>query len=249
MKTARSISPTAARRLALVRQRLAGSRPTADSEGIMDVMRDLRYLQVDPMRVVAPSHLLVLWSRLGQYDPSLVDKLLWEERTLLEDWAQATSIVLTEDYPIFRALKSGFAAGNSAWAKKIRAWMKKNRKFKDYILKELGRRGPLFSDQFEDRAVEDWKSSGWTAGRNVDMMLSLLKAQGEVMVTGRVGNQRRWDLTEHFLPEWTPREQLSDYELSRRVTQLSLRALGVATARCINQHFIRGCYPELESML
>lgn len=238
-----------ARRLAIVRQRLAGPRPSADSGGIMGVMRDLRYLQVDPMRVVAPSHLLVLWSRLGQYDPSLVDKLLWDERRLFEDWAQATSIVLTEDYPIFSALKRGFATGDSAWARKIRDWMEKNNKFKEYILGKLGRRGPLLSGQFKDRAVENWSSSGWTAGRNIDMMLFFLKAQGKVMVAGRVGNQRLWDLTEHFLPEWTPREQLSDRELSRRVTQKSLRALGVATASHIKQHFVRGCYSELESVL
>jgi len=60
----------------------------------MDVMQNLRYLQIDPMRVVALSHLLVLWSRIGPYDPSLVDILLWKERRLIDDWAQATSIVL-----------------------------------------------------------------------------------------------------------------------------------------------------------
>lgn len=78
----------------------------------MDVMRDIRYLQLDPMTIVAPSHTLVLWSRQGPYDVSHLEKLLWKERRLFEDWAQATSIVLTEDYPIFETLKRGFASGN-----------------------------------------------------------------------------------------------------------------------------------------
>jgi len=56
----------------------------------MDVMRDIRYLQLDPMTIVAPSHTLVLWSRLGPYDVSHLEKLLWKERRLFEDWAQAT---------------------------------------------------------------------------------------------------------------------------------------------------------------
>jgi hypothetical protein len=249
MKSVRTISPAVARRLAIKRQHLANSRPRADSEGVMDVMRDLRYLQVDPMRVVAPSHLLVLWSRLGRYDTRLVDRLLWEDRRLFEDWAQATSIVLTEDYPIFKALKHGFAAGDSSWARKIRDWMEKNREFRDYILEELDLRGPLLSSQFEDKAVLGWSSSGWTTGRNVDMMLSFLKAQGRVMVAGRTGNQRLWDLTEHFLPEWTPKEELSDREVVRRAAQLSLRALGVAKVKHIERHFIRGCYSELEGVL
>lgn len=153
------------------------------------------------MRVVAPSHLLVLWSRIGPYDSSLVDTLLWKERRLIDDWAQATSIVLTEDYPIFSALKRGFAAGDSAWAVKARGWMKKNRVFSSYILGQLRSRGQLLSNQFEDKAAEPWTSTGWTAGRNVEMMLTFLKAQGKVMIASREGNQRLWDLTKRFLPE------------------------------------------------
>jgi len=248
-KDTRVISSMIARRLAVTRQRLAGPLPHASSKGIMDVMADLRYLQIDPMRIVAPSHLLVLWSRLGCYDPSLLDRLLWKERRLFEDWAQATSIVLTEDYPIFSALKQKFAEGESSWAKKIRNWMEKNKSFSDYILGQLAQEGPLLSNRFEDRAVEDWASTGWTAERNVDMMLFFLKAQGKIMTSGRSGNQRSWDLTEHFLPKWVSKEKLSQREVARRVTQSSLRALGVATAGQIRKHFVRGCYYELDRVL
>lgn len=245
----RVISSTIARRLAVTRQRLAGPRPQASSKGIMDVMADLRYLQIDPMRIVAPSHLLVLWSRLGYYDPSLLDRLLWKERRLFEDWAQATSIVLTEDYLIFSALKQGFAEDESTWAKKIRNWMEKNKSFSDYILDKLAQEGPLLSNRFDDRAVEDWASTGWTAERNVEMMLLFLKAQGKIMTSGRIRNQRSWDLTEHFPLNWVSREKLSQREVARRVTQSSLRALGVATAGQIRKHFVRGCYYELDRIL
>jgi uncharacterized protein YcaQ len=238
-----------ARRLVIVRQHLAGPRGLPNLEAIMSVMQDIRYLQYDPMSIVAPSHFLVLWSRLGPYDPGLLDTLLWKERRLFEDWAQATSIVLSEDYSIFNALKQGFAGGDSSWAKKIRDWMKKNKSFSAYILEELERKGPLFSTQFEDRASEPWKSTGWTAGRNVDMMLFFLKAQGKIMLGGRAGNKRLWDLTEHFLPEWVHRERLSPHDVARRAAQLSLRGLGVAIARHIQQHFIRRCYGDLESAL
>ncbi len=187
MKAAHVLSPTIARRLAIMRQHLAEPRPPRGSEGIMNVMRDIRYLQYDPMRVVAPSHLLVLWSRLGQYDQALLDSLLWKERKLFEDWAQTTSIVLTEDYPIFNALKQGFALGNTPSARKIRGWMEKNKSFGDYILDQLKREGPLLLSQFEDRAVESWHSTGWSARRNINinMMLLFLKAQGKIMIAGR----------------------------------------------------------------
>lgn len=215
----------------------------------MDVMRDIRYLQLDPMTIVAPSHTLVLWSRLGPYDVLHLEKLLWKERRLFEDWAQATSIVLTEDYPIFETLKRGFASGNSSWAQKIRKWMKQNRSFSTYVLKELSHRGPLRSNEIEDRASVGWSSSGWTSGRNVDMVLSFLKAQGKIMVAGRVGNQKLWDTTEHFLPDSVRREQLSEHEMVQRSAQISLRALGVARAEHIRRHYIRGCYHELDKVL
>lgn len=249
VKATRVITPQTARRLAIVRQRLAGPQPAADCEGIMDVMQSLRYLQIDPMRVVAPSHLLVLWSRIGPYDSSLVDTLLWKERRLIDDWAQATSIVLTEDYPIFSALKRGFAAGDSAWEVNVRGWMKKNRAFSSYILGQLRSRGQLLSNQFEDKAAEPWTSTGWTAGRNVEMMLTFLKAQGKVMIANREGNQRLWDLTKRFLPEWTPKDKLSDHDLRHRVAESSLRALGAARAKHIQQHYIRGCIRNIESVL
>lgn len=249
VNVARVLSPVMARRIAIMRQHLAGPCPLPDKDGIMSIMRDIRYLQYDPMKVVAPSHLLVLWSRLGPFDSSLLDMLLWKERRLFEDWAQATSIVLTEDYQIFSVLKQGFAVGDAPWARKIRDWMTKNKGFSNYILDQLERKGPLFSSQFEDKAAENWSSTGWTAGRNVDMMLFFLKAQGKVMLAGRRGNERLWDLTEHFLPAWVSRERLSEHEVARRACELSLRALGVATANHIRQHFVRRCYRELDKVL
>jgi len=249
MKGAEVLSLTLARRLAVTRQRLAGSPPPADTDGIMDIMRDLRFLQIDPMRIVERSHLLVLWSRLGNYDPSDLDKLLWADKRLFEDWAQTTSIVLAEDYPIFNTLKHGFASGNQPWAQKVRSWIDKNSRFQHYILEELHREGPLPSDHFEDRAEENWRSTGWTAGRNVGVMLSFLWAKGRIMVAGRRGGRKLWDLTERYLPEWTPRDKLSNSELFLRVAEKSLKALGIATATHIRQHFIRRYCKNINEVL
>ena len=115
----RSISASTARRLAITRQRLSGprSRPTAD--GILDVVRDLGCLQLDPISVVAPSHQLVVFSRVGPYQQKHLDTLLWEERRLFEAWAHAASIVLTEHFPIHRWIARRYAAGK--WTSAPRA--------------------------------------------------------------------------------------------------------------------------------
>jgi uncharacterized protein YcaQ len=84
-----------ARRLAVRSQHLAGPPVPAGIDGMRQVLRGLRVLQIDPVNVVARSHLLVLWSRLGGFDRDDLDTLLWRERWLFEYWAHAASIVLT----------------------------------------------------------------------------------------------------------------------------------------------------------
>jgi uncharacterized protein YcaQ len=215
----------------------------------MKVMRDLRFLQIDPMRVVEQSHLLVLWSRLGNYDRRNLDVLLWKKKALFQDWAQTTSIVLTEDYPIFNALKCTFASGDGKSARRIRTWIEKNQELRDYILAELRRKGPLYSEDFEDKSIEDWPSTGWTKARNVSVMLMFLWAQGKIMIAGRKGIRKLWDLTEHHLPEWVSRERLADHEVFRLIAKRSLHALGLATAKQIKQHYIRGCCGNIGRIL
>src|ERR1051326_6977588 len=107
MHTLRSLTPTDVRRLAIVRQHLTGKRLPASPEGIMQTVQDLGCLQLDPISVVARSHTIVLWNRIGIYDPAHLDKLLWQDRVLFEYWAHEASIVLTEEYPIFSGMMRG----------------------------------------------------------------------------------------------------------------------------------------------
>ena len=229
----------------MARQRLACDRP----DGILETVRDLRCLQLDPTSAVARSHLLVLWSRLGVYDPADLDRLLWTERRLFQYWAHAASLVLTEDLPIHRLFMRKFATGTSAFAQRTRAWMAANDAFRRALLAELEQRGPLRVRDFQARAAVPWESTGWTAGRDVDRMLEFLFFRGEVLVAGRTGNEKLWDLAGHVLPPDAPNEELGEREVVRLAAQLSLRALGVATRPEITRHFTRSRYPGLAGVL
>ena len=87
------LTPTQARRLAVTKQRLTEPRPDATPEGIVDLVRDLGCLQIDPIRAVERTQYLVLWSRLGRYDHEHLHTSLWKDRRLFEYWAHAASIV------------------------------------------------------------------------------------------------------------------------------------------------------------
>jgi uncharacterized protein len=255
----RTISAATARRLAITRQRLAGktSKPTAD--GILDVAKDLGFLQLDPTNVVAPSHQLVVFSRVGPYQPKHLETLLWEERRLFESWAHAASIVVTAHYPIYRWIMHRVATGKGFWhgftpsgerqSQRVLAWMKANDTLRRSILRLIRERGPLPSRAFEDHSTGAWRSSGWNNGRNVGMMLFYLQMMGQLMVAGRSGGQKLWDLSQRCLPTWTPRTRLGEPAIVRWAAEISLRALGVASPTDIRDHFIRWKYVNLPAAL
>jgi uncharacterized protein YcaQ len=244
----RTLDPELARRLFVSRQRLAGA-PPAGPEGIMAVATDLASLQLDPISVVARSHLLVLWSRLGAFDRAGLETLLWGERRLFEYWATAAAIVCTDDYPIHSLLMRRYPSDRYAHDRRLRAWLAENQALRRSVLRQLRTAGPLPSRALEDRAVTGWRSGGWTTGRNVERMLDVLWTQGRIMVAGRQGGQRLWDLAERCLPAWTPTRRPPEREVVRLAAQRSLRALGVATARDIDRHFTAGRYPGLPAVL
>ncbi len=217
----------------------------------MQVARALGCLQIDPISVVARSQFLVVWSRLGAFDPAQLDRLVFGERRLFEYWAHCASLVLTEDYPIHSVMMRRYPLGETDWAQHVRAWIGQNMALRRRILAELRRGGPRPSRYFEEMGIPSvhWVSNGWTSGRNISRMLDYLWMQGRIMVAGRAGLQKLWDLSERVLPEWTPRERLSEREATRRAVQKSLRALGVARPRHIALHFTRGRYPNLPAIL
>jgi len=246
----RTLDPTLARRLFLSRQRLTGLRPAAAGpDEVMAAVTDLASLQLDPISVVARSHLLVLWSRLGPYDPADVEALLWRERRLFEYWTHAAAIVCIEDLPIHSLLMRRYPSDRYAHNRRLRDWLAANQGLRRSILRQLRASGPLPTRDLEDRAQISWESSGWTAGRNVDRMLDVLWTQGRVMVAGRQGQQRVWDLAERWLPPWAPTRRPPERAVVRLAVQRSLRALGVATARDIDRHFTAGRYPGLTAVL
>jgi uncharacterized protein YcaQ len=228
-----------ARRLAIRSQHLAGPEPVRGIGGMRQVLRGLRVLQIDPVNVVARSHLLVLWSRLGGFDRDDLETLRWRERWLFEYWAHAASIVLTEDYPIHRAMMRAYQVTVESQQK--RDWLAANEDFRRYVLDLLRDSGPLPGDAIEDRAAVSWISTGWTNGRNVERMLDILWKQGVVMVTGRDGLRRLWGLADFPAVEDLPQE-----EVVARAAEHALRALGVARTRDVERHFTIGRYPGLD---
>jgi uncharacterized protein len=241
------------RRLTVTKQHLSGKLPSrAPASAILSVVRDLTHVQWDPVTVVAPSHILSLWARLGDFRPSDLEKLLWDEKKLFLHWTPIASIVLTEDYPLYSSLMSRYPGSlSSSWgAQRASAqnFMVNHSALQKTILSEL-RKGPHQLADFKDHSRATRSGGGWSFGSDVSLMLFHLLMSGEVMVVGHQGNQNVWGLTNQFLPSWVNRKALSEEEMEREAAQRAVRALGTATPREIHYYFPRGRYHNLDRTL
>jgi uncharacterized protein YcaQ len=214
------VTPAAARRIAVRAQLLDGT-----ATDVLDTVRRLGFLQIDPIATVATPQQLVLWSRLGPYDVTELDRLLWEERKLFEWGAFIRPI---EDFPLILARMRRRRTGKYAWERRGAEFLRKNAGFRRYVLRELERRGPLLSRELVDSSVRTWKSHGWHGNRNVTVMLELLEGRGQVAVVGRRGGHRLWDLAARWFPEVEP-PPLDEAE--RILAEKRWRSLGVRLAR------------------
>lgn len=244
-----TISQQTLRRLAVQKQFLSGTRPPATAQGLLEVLRGLRCLQIDPIRAVERTQYLVLFSRLGPYDPALLDQVAYADRQLFEYWAHAASYVLAEDYPIHAHKMAHRKESSAAWAVQFRAWLAGNRQFADYILDTIRNEGPKLTSELEDRSTRLWESSAWWSSRNTSLMIQSLWDRGVLMVSKRDGLKKYWDLAENVHPEWKEMEPLGGLALTKRAAQLSLKALGVANGTQIKNHFTRNRYPRLDKAL
>jgi uncharacterized protein YcaQ len=210
------VSPAEARRIAIRAQALDGS-----ATSVLDTVRRLGYLQIDPVATVAPPQQLVLWSRLGAaFAATELEQLLWQEKQLFE-WA--AYIWPAEDLPYLRA-RMRRPRGKYSWERRAAEFLQANRRFKRYVLDELERNGPLLARELADHSVTPRESHGWMGGRGVAEMLEILHGRGAVAVVGRRDGQRLWDLAERWYPET---EKVSLREADRHFAAKRERALAV----------------------
>lgn len=243
----------AARRLTISNQYLAGNAPGGSfTDKLTSIIRDIGYIQWDPVTVVAPSHLISIWSRIGTFEWSELDRMMWEDRNVFFHWVPIAWIVLTEDYPIFYSLMKRYPEsmrkGWSSHAEPARKFVESHLELKRQVVEKL-KQGPAETGQFKDYGKRQKSTDGWSSGNEVTQLLFHLSMAGEVMVAGHSGNQNLWTLTEDFLPQWAERSILPVEELEKKTAMRALKALGAASELDIYRYFVRGRYTNLKGTL
>jgi len=199
-------------------------------------------LQIDTISVVARSHLFVLWSRLGAFDPLWLDELLAEGR-LFEYWSHAACFLPIEDFALYRPAMLRRREQSTR-----EGWLRDNAEVAERVLDRIRLDGTVRAANFE-RA--EGPAGAWWDRKPEKHALEELYNCGIAMIARREKFQRVYGLQEQVLPGWSDAALPSDEEIERAFILNSVRALGAAPARWVADYFRRpkkGLAQRLEAL-
>lgn len=209
-----------ARRFILHYQGLLGPRRLEDKSDICQFIKKVGCIQFDPLDRVGTNPHLALQARVKEYEPELLEELLYDDRELIDNWDKNMSIYHRSDWPYFQRYRE-----------------KSYEKLEDRevlideliprVREEIGRNGPLCSSDLDfDRKV-DWS---WSPTRGARAALESMYSWGELIIHHKSRGQKYYDFAENHLPgslleKDDPNETLEDYYrwyVKRRIGSIGL---------------------------
>jgi uncharacterized protein YcaQ len=228
-----SLSLSEARRIALAAQGFDRPRPKRATIGhVRDTVRRVAALQLDFVNALVPAHHLVIFSRVGAWDTSILDTLVSEHRELTEQAAHEASLVPIEMWPLLRERMATMDRRSRALA----TFTARHERYIADALDMVRSRGPLCASDLPepDDAPTIVGSWGWTRSKGA---LEAHYYSGKLAVARRRADMaREYDLAERVIPEAHRRETSADDAL-RELVRIAARAVGVGTIADIADYF------------
>ncbi len=222
-----SISPAAARRIALAAQGFGRPRPEAVGTRQLNLLIErIGLLQLDSVNVLERSHYLPVFARLGAYDKTLLDRLTFAKRgPYREYWAHEAALIPLEEWPLFRFRMQDYrdyfqSAGDP--------WLAAHADTLAWLRAELAEKGPLPASKIERDANAPRRGSWWEwdeVKRGLERMFRV----GEVVSAGRSGFERTYALPEQVMPAGLWEREVPREEAVHRLMERSARAHGIGT--------------------
>jgi uncharacterized protein len=208
-----------ARRLALTAQGLRGARVTTG--GVDAMLRRLGAVQLDTISVLARSHELVAYARLGAIGRDRVERAYWGPKgRTFEYWSHAACVLPLEDWPAYEFTRR-------AWRAKGRRWhvLEERDRTTNEVLTRVRSEGPLTAKELGGAK----KGGPWWDWSETKIAAEWLLDLGELVCRERRGFARVYDLAERAIPADLLGQEWSDEECARHLVAAAGRALGVAT--------------------
>ncbi|MFD1507370.1 winged helix-turn-helix domain-containing protein [Georgenia yuyongxinii] len=235
----RTLTPGQARRIAVAAQGLDRPRPAGPVtiSHLQRVVDRIALLQIDSVNVVARAHLLPLFSRLGPYDPALVDRASGRSpRRLVEFWAHEASYIPPATFQLLRWRMEGYRQRDH-WGRERDHTPVVLEAVREFVASS----GPVTATEVHAalghaRGEKEHWGWNWTPAKHA---LEHLFNIGEIAAAGRTPQfERAYDLTARVLPPAVLATPVPDPdEAVRQLVTISARAHGVATLRCLADYF------------
>jgi uncharacterized protein YcaQ len=205
---------------------LPPAQPAAKADVLAAIQR-MGVLQIDTISVVARSPYLVLFSRLGTYDPAWLEELL-AEGAIFENWAHAACFIPIEDFPLIR--RTMLEQSHSSY---FGNWAERNKPTLDHVLDSVRQNGSMRSADF----ASEKSPGGWWNWKSEKIALEYWLMRGDLMVARRDKFQRVYDLRERILPNWDDARAPSVREMQREFVRKSVRAMGIARRQWVWDYY------------
>lgn len=203
--------------------------------GCNSVIDHLGYIQIDTISVIERAHHHTLWSRVDGYEPDHLAQLQAEKK-VFEYWSHAAAYLPMKDFRFSLPRKMAIASGEKHWYKRD---VKLNKRILDRVRKE----GAMRAREFENTANKS--TSDWGGGKPAKRSLEQLFMEGELMVVGREGFQKIYDLSERVLPAGVDTSMPSTDQHLDHLIHSYLRANGIATGGQMS-YLLKGMKPLIE---
>lgn len=219
-----TITKQTARKFLLAHQFLLPPKNLSADQITETLLGRLGCIQFDTINVVGRNADLVLQSRVKGYRPDILDRLLYQERELLDGWDKVASIYPTTDWPYFERHRKNMGANahkRSPDASRVVA----------KILAKIGANGPMSSLEFKDAEKTDWAWGPTSVSRAA---LEILYYEGKLGINHRVNTRRHFDLIHRLVPEevlQTPDPNLEDDDYQEWHVLRRIGGLGIASPK------------------
>ena len=237
------LSRAHARRIALAAQGFADPLPRGPVDGrlLRRVLARTGLLQIDSVNVVVRAHFMPPFSRLGAYDPALLERAAYgRDRWLFEYWGHEASLLPVELYPLMRWRMERAKRGEGTW-KHVAEVIRNKPDLLARILDTIAERGPSSANAFDGARVLRQASDGrgsWWGWSDTKRALEALFWSGQITTAYRKGFERVYDLTERVLPRAVlAMPAVAEPDAQRELVRIAARALGIAAERDLRDYF------------
>ena len=235
-----SLSLSQARRIALAAQGLDKERPAGpvSARAVGRTFARLHLVQIDSVNVVSRSHFLPFFSRLGNYDRTILRRMAGTHpRRMIEYWAHEACFIRPDHFHDLVQWQNRKWVGAHTMDPELRNGVAAR------VLETLAAGKPMTAGELTARLghVEDRQQENWGWNWNVvKRVLEHLFEEGLVSASSRTESfERRYMLTARVLPglEAAGEPELDAAAAMDRLIDAAAQAHGIGTVRCFADYF------------